>query len=59
LSDRKPTFGSKGSAKAGAKAKPGARGAKPIKARKGEKVILLSGGNPQITKAYGDAPVQA
>jgi hypothetical protein len=24
-----------------------------------EKVVLLSGGNPQIAKAYGDAPVQA
>ena len=36
-------------AKAGAKAKPSA--AKPVK--------LLSGGNPQIAKAYGDAPVQA
>src|SRR5438046_1802355 len=35
--------------RAGAKAKPGA--AKPVK--------LLSGGNPQIAKAYGDAPVQA
>jgi hypothetical protein len=37
--------------KAGAKAEPGARKAKPVK--------LLSGGNPQIAKAYGDAPVQA
>ena len=47
-------------AKAGAKAKPGAREAKPIKVRKGEKVaVLLSGGNPQIAKADGDAPVQA
>jgi hypothetical protein len=28
--------------------------------RKGEKVaVLLSGGNPQIAKADGDAPVQA
>lgn len=27
--------------------------------RKGAKVKLLSGGNPQIAKAYGDAPVQA
>ena len=35
--------------KLSAKAKPGA--AKPVK--------LLSGGNPQIAKAYGDAPVQA
>jgi len=39
----------KGPAKPGAKAKPGA--AKPV--------TLLSGGNPQIAKAYGDAPVQA
>src|ERR1044072_706725 len=35
--------------------KPVAR--KPAKA--GEKVVLLSGGNPQIAKADGDAPVQA
>jgi hypothetical protein len=59
LSYRKPTTRSKGSAKAGAKANPGAREAKPIEARKGEKVaVLLSGGNPQIAKADGDAPVQ-
>jgi hypothetical protein len=47
--------------KAAAKAKPGASEAKPIKVRKGEKVavVLLSGGNPQIAKAGGDAPVQA
>jgi len=32
--------------------------AKPIQARRGEKVVLLSGGNPQIAKADGDAPVQ-
>jgi hypothetical protein len=37
--------------KSGAKAKPSARKAKPVK--------LLSGGNPQIAKADGDAPVQA
>jgi hypothetical protein len=59
LSYRKPTTRSKGPAKAGAKAKPGASEAKPIKVRKGEKVVLLSGGNPQIAKGYGDAPVQA
>ncbi len=46
------------------KTKPGARKAKPkaksISARKSKKaVILLSGGNPQIAKADGDAPVQA
>ena len=39
--------------KAGAKTKP-------IKVREGEKVpVLLSGGNPRIAKADGDAPVQA
>jgi hypothetical protein len=27
--------------------------------RMAEKPVLLSGGNPQIAKAYGDAPVQA
>ena len=45
--------------KAGAKARPGARKARPIPVRKGEKVVLLSGGNPQIAKGDGDAPVQA
>jgi hypothetical protein len=59
LSDRKPTTRSKRPAQAGAKAKPGARGAKPIKARKGETVAVLAGGNPRIAKADGDAPVQA
>jgi hypothetical protein len=43
---------SKSPPKAGAKTKP-------IKVRRGEKVVLLSGGNPQIAKADGDAPVQA
>src|SRR5262245_16979122 len=51
--------GTKSPPKAGAKAKPGAIGAKPIKVRKGGKAVLLSGGNPQIAKADGDAPVQA
>src|ERR1700722_19909279 len=41
----------KRSAKPRAKAKQGASEAKPVK--------LLSGGNPQIAKADGDAPVQA
>jgi len=43
------------------KAKPGARKDKPITARKSGKAatVLLSGGNPQIAKADGDAPVQA
>ena len=46
---------------AGAKAKPGASEATARKVRKGEKVgvALLRGGNPQIAKADGDAPVQA
>ncbi len=58
----KPTTKSKSRPKAGTstlRAKPAARKAKPIKMRKGEKVVLLSGGNPQIAKADGDAPVQA
>jgi hypothetical protein len=52
---------SKSPPRAGAKARPGAREAKPIKVREGEKaaVVLLSGGNPRIAKADGDAPVQA
>ncbi|MCE9555902.1 MAG: DUF1801 domain-containing protein [Planctomycetes bacterium] len=41
---------SQSSAKAGAKAKASAQDAKPVK--------LLSGGNPQIAKGDGDAPVQ-
>jgi hypothetical protein len=38
-----------------------AKEAKPVKLRKGNKpaVVLLSGGNPQIAKADGDAPVKA
>jgi hypothetical protein len=42
------------------KARAGASEAKPTKLQKNEKgVVLLSGGNPQIAKADGDAPVQA
>ncbi|XYI02608.1 DUF1801 domain-containing protein [Sorangium sp. So ce1128] len=48
---RKSVTRSKPTPKAGTKARPGAREAKPVK--------LLSGGNPQIAKADGDAPVQA
>jgi hypothetical protein len=52
---------SKAPRKAGTKRKSGARAAKPIAARVGDEVgvVLLSGGNPQIAKADGDAPVQA
>jgi hypothetical protein len=50
-----------GSGKAKAKA-PGAQPAEPrgraVKPKSGE-VVLLSGGNPQIAKGYGDEPVQA
>jgi hypothetical protein len=42
-------------AKAKAKAKPKAK----AKAKTAKKVVLLSGGNPQIPKGDGDAPVQA
>jgi hypothetical protein len=42
--------------------KPRKTTAKPLpksSARKAAKPVLLSGGNPQIAKAYGDAPVRA
>jgi hypothetical protein len=46
--------------KAAAKRKPKARGAKSSTMQKGANgVVLLSGGNPQIAKGDGDAPVQA
>lgn len=41
----------KAKAKTKAKAKPAPKA--------GDKVVLLSGGNPQIAKGYGDEPVQA
>jgi hypothetical protein len=46
-----PSVKAKAKAKPKPKAKPGASEAAPVK--------LLSGGNPQIAKADGDAPVQA
>ena len=52
-------------AKTAAAKRIGAKAAKPRKtapksqARKGAKPALLAGGNPQIAKAEGDAPVQA
>ena len=43
-----------------AKAPAKSKAAKPAPAKKASaKPVLLSGGNPQIAKAYGDAPVQA
>jgi hypothetical protein len=41
------------------KARPAAKQATPIRKPAGRKVVLLSGGNPQIAKADGDAPVRA
>lgn len=44
----------------GAKAGRDSTAARPVKLRKtGKRVVLLAGGNPQIAKADGDAPVQA
>lgn len=51
--------------KKGAHKRAAAKAAKPRKtksksrSRKVAKPVLLSGGNPQIAKAYGDAPIQA
>lgn len=39
--------------------KPGTPKAPSPKTAESGKVVLLSGGNPQIPKGYGDAPVQA
>jgi hypothetical protein len=47
----------KGNPRAGKRRKPPIRSKSAPK--KGGKVVLLSGGNPQIAKADGDAPVQA
>ena len=71
-STKTPSVVAKGTSKKPAKiakktaAKPvAAKAAKPQKtapksrSRKAAKPVLLSGGNPQIAKAYGDAPVQA
>lgn len=39
--------------------KPAKSAKKPAAGAEGAKPVLLSGGNPQIAKGYGDAPVQA
>jgi len=50
----------KGTAAKSAKPRKRAPKSKPkSSARKPTKPVLLSGGNPQIAKGYGDAPVQA
>src|SRR5687768_11932745 len=53
---RKSATKSKSPPKAGAKARPRPGEAGP---NRGRNVVLLSGGNPQIAKGDGDAPVQA
>lgn len=47
------------SAKASKAKSSKAKSTKAMAPRKGDKVVLLSGGNPQIPKGDGDAPVQA
>lgn len=51
----------KSKANANAAKKPAAKrvATKPASKSRAEKPKLLSGGNPQIAKGYGDAPVQA
>jgi hypothetical protein len=49
----------KAASQVGAKADKPRRMAPKPKTRKAAQPVLLSGGNPQIAKAYGDAPVQA
>jgi hypothetical protein len=49
----------RGGAKAAKPRKTAAKSVVKSSARKAAKPKLLSGGNPQIAKAYGDAPVQA
>ncbi len=54
------TAAAKPPTKPAAKPKPGPSKTKPKPLQKNEQgVVLLSGGNPQIAKADGDAPVQA
>jgi hypothetical protein len=58
----KPVAKSKRTASVGTKAKKSAKSATPgekAKPAAAGPVKLLSGGNPQIAKGYGDAPVQA
>jgi hypothetical protein len=64
MANKTPKKSAKVAKKAAAK-RVAAKAAKPRKTapksqfRKAAKPVLLSGGNPQIAKAYGDAPVQA
>ncbi len=59
---KKPaTVAKKAPARKAAGKTPAAKASRPRKALKpgANGVVLLSGGNPQIAKGYGDAPVQA
>ncbi|MBI4950737.1 MAG: DUF1801 domain-containing protein [Myxococcales bacterium] len=53
---KKPKSPSRADTEPKPKPKPKSRSSKP---RAGQAVVLLAGGNPQIAKADGDAPVQA
>lgn len=59
LNLRSPAAEKKSSPKRAAQASPASAPAPAGAKRKGKQVVLLSGGNPQIAKADGDAPVQA
>jgi hypothetical protein len=56
---RKPAKVARKAASSRATAKAAPRKAPASRVRKAAKPVLLSGGNPQIAKGYGDAPVQA
>ena len=57
---RSTTRATKASSRVAKRRKPAAKSKSPRKAAKKKKPVrLLSGGNPQIAKADGDAPVQA
>lgn len=53
------TDASRKPARAARKSGKARRRAPKSQSQKAAKPVLLSGGNPQISKAYGDAPVQA
>jgi hypothetical protein len=58
-SARKPAPKAKKTGAARATGATRARAKRPARKTGKSSVVLLSGGNPQIAKAYGDAPVQA
>ena len=59
MTGKTPKKPAKVAAKAAKPRKPAPKSQEKSSARKAVKPALLSGGNPQIAKAYGDAPVQA